>query len=338
MNDNIITIVTDYFYDYDTDSFIPRGSCNLLLEICKYIKRKHKIKFKIIQMSNSSYKKYKYPFNIVGIKTDNLNIFKKILSSMKLTNVHYNNIDLMTTLNVKTHCTATIHTNAYLNTQIPNSTYLKKIFVVNNKYLTTNNSKICLIKNGVDCNFFSYKKIKKYDNEIIFFFPNIPNKNKNLDFALDLITCLNKTKTKYKFKLYVAGMTGNIDNYVFGLGFLTKHEMKKYYKNSHFSIIPSFSESCSLCMLESMACGTIPFVNDTFGMQEYIKNNETGFAISITNKNEWINKILSLLSDKDLFNQIRNNGSSFVKNNYNLKVTAESYYREWSKVFKLNNL
>ena len=338
MNQNYVTIVTDHFYDQITNIFIPRGSCNLLLDICKYLKKKYRLKFYLIQMAKCDFRKYKYPFHIRGIEADSIQSFRQKIKSMNLMNVHYNNIDLLIDSNNQSFCTATIHTNYYLDKKfdIPDNILLKKIFVVNEKYLSLSNSKLCLIKNGIDSDFFTFKKNKALKNPITLFFPNVPNKNKNLKFALNLVNDLNSIGFKYSFKLLIAGMVGNINDYIKGVGILSKKQMKRIYNQSHFSIIPSFSESCSLCMLESMSCGTIPLVNDIYGMKEYIQDGLTGFVTSIYNKAEWIDKIFSVLNDKKKYDKIRQFGTNEVKNIYNIKTTAEAYYYEWCKIFKFN--
>ena len=336
MDKNRIIIITDQFYDTDSNKYITRGSCNLLLNVCKYIKKKYGIQFNLVQMAKYDFKKYKYPFNIIGVKCKNMNDFMQTVSQMPLKNVHYNNIDLLINVKNECPCTSTIHTNYYLdsNVQIPDDKNLKRIFVVNNKYLSIKNSKLYLIKNGVDVNFFRFKQRKSLNNPITLFFPNIPTKNKNLEFALALINSLNSVKSKFKFKLLVAGMYGEQGESIQGVGILNRKQMKYFYNTAHFSIIPSLSESCSLCLLESMACGTVPLVNDVDGMKEYVHDGETGIVSSVSNKSEWIKKILLILQDEEKYNHMRYLGRKSVEEKYNICETAEAYYDEWKKLFK----
>ena len=251
--------------------------------------------------------------------------------------LHFNNIDLYDESFDARYITATIHTNAFLNKRnamLWLNTYKKmfdKIIVVNTEYI----KKFCcdnmhLICNGIDTNNFYYEK-RNVENNNVLLFPNIAVPNKNLEFALKLICNLNNFSDK-KYVLYVLGQNkDNIqeDNVVF-LGELShERDMPCMYRKALVTLIPSLYESCSLCMLESMASGTVVLANNIVGLKDYIADGNTGFLLSVDDCIPWCQKILQLSSDSSLYYRIAVQAYNTICGKYVLKQTAEKYYHIW---------
>jgi glycosyltransferase involved in cell wall biosynthesis len=195
-----------------------------------------------------------------------------------------------------------------------------------------------LIKNGIPKEVFNYCSYKQLEKPLKIFFPNIDSPKKNRAFAIDLIEKLDE-KHKGIFKLILVGEKENlnIDNKLYEFVGLKKwgQEMSALYRNSFITIIPSISESCSLCTLESMSSGTVVIANDIPGIRDYVLNNKTGFLISVNDFRKWVKKIETLLRDQILYDRIQKSAKDSIHENFNVERMAEEYYLMWLKLFKM---
>ena len=134
------------------------------------------------------------------------------------------------------------------------------------------------------------------------------------------------------FLLYVSGVIlfNLIDNNIFFMGNVNYGvDMHKVYQQAFITLIPSTSESCSLCMLESMASGTIVLANDIIGLGDYLVDRKTGFLLSVNNVDSWITEIFKLMDDIDLYHNIADNARNHIEKNYSFQLMAEKYYQVW---------
>jgi glycosyltransferase involved in cell wall biosynthesis len=239
--------------------------------------------------------------------------------------------------NAKT-ATATIHTNAFLKKENAIKYLLSiidnfnNIVVVNKKYLDTFcGNKFILIRNAVDFETFDFRVKTIPNQDVKIFFPNLANeKNKNFIFAKRVIEILNKADIKRNYLLYYCGETSGAEK-IIPLGHMDHSKMIEWYHLCDFSLIPSLSESCSLCFLESLASGCYPLANNIVGMKEYSPNND--FLFSVENPEYWVNKIRELLANWDSYKKTVRLGYEWIKNNFSLKRMASEYERVWRRCF-----
>lgn len=262
--------------------------------------------------------------------------------------IHYNNIDLYDECEREILITSTIHTNVFL--EKPEAMkWLKKVnknisslIVVNSSYynemyLTFDN--VNLVKNGLCLNKFKFKENKKIEikRDIIILFPNFDLPKKNRSFALTLINKLNEEQ-QYNYKLQLMGPASSSLNTNNNVEYIDEvepgEEMNNVYKDADITIIPSLSESCSLCAMESMASGTVVIANDIEGIRDYVVNNKTGYLINVNNIDEWVKKIKVLISDNNTYNKIRKNARKQIEQNYNIDRVALNYYDIWVNVIE----
>lgn len=106
----------------------------------------------------------------------------------------------------------------------------------------------------------------------------------------------------------------NLQDHIFLLGNKNQEELKKIFLDSSIYVMTSYYESFGLVLIEAESFG-IPLVafDSAQGANEIIKEDYNGFLIKDRNKQEMINKILTLINDKEYRNRIGNNGREDAK-------------------------
>jgi len=347
-----ISVISDSFFLFENSEIkiSPRGSNILLWNVLRILLKTKDIKFEIYQLGSEDLV-FEYGGLIIHtLKAKDFFDYKERLKKISFDSdiLHFNNIDLFS---IKNKCitTATIHTNAFLEKDSAkrwlnkNAFSFDRIVVVNDEYLKKHShlkERIVLIKNGIPLDIFQFKKkefIKNKDIKILF--PNLNSPKKNRGFALELIQELNKGVNKYKLLL-----TGESEELGIERGFYDfvgrieyGKNMSKLYQSCAITIVPSISESCSLCSLESMACGTVVIANDIPGISSYIKNKIDGYLIPTTNIQQWISIIEMLVNTPKEYSLIANNARNTVEKEYNSERMAYGYYNMWINLIQRKN-
>ncbi|MDY0097180.1 MAG: glycosyltransferase family 4 protein [Candidatus Dojkabacteria bacterium] len=347
-----ISVISERFFLFENGEIkiSPRGSNILLWNVIRILIKSKAIKFEIYQLGSEDLL-FEYEGLIIHtLKSKDFFDYKERLKKISFDAdvLHYNNIDLFS---IKSKCitTATIHTNAFLEKDSARSWLNKNAFsfdrivVVNDEYLKKYShleEKLILIKNGIPFEIFEFKEKKFIDSkDFKIFFPNFNSPKKNRDFALKLIKKLNKGETKYKLILAGESEDLGIDNGLYDFVGRVDYgkDMAKLYKDSFVTIIPSISESCSLCSLESMACGTVVIANDIPGISSYITNKKDGYLVSTNEIEEWISIIEMLANTPKKYSLIANNARNTVEKEYNSERMAYDYYNMWINLIQRKN-
>lgn len=324
-----------------------RGSDILLWNIIRVLIKTKNIKFELYQPGDEDSKIEYQGLTIKTLKSKNFFDYREKLKKISFDSniLHYNNIDLFA---IKSKCitTATIHTNSFLEKNSAHkwlkreAPFFDSIVVVNKEYVNKYRNlggKIKLIRNGIPLETFEFIK-KEFVNskDIQILFPNLNSPKKNRSFALELIKRLNKKQTKYKLILTGEPEHLSIDRKFYD--FVGKidygKDMAKLYQDCFITIIPSLSESCSLCSLESMACGTVVIANDIIGISNYITNKKDGYLISTSNLERWVSTIERLVNNPKDYNLIANNARNKIEKEYNSEKIANHYYNMWINLVK----
>lgn len=230
------------------------------------------------------------------------------------------------------------------------------------KKLGTNAKNICVIYNGIDCDFFSKAKIGntmlkfKKEKKVILFSParllslttGELNKQKNLQLVFDALGILVENGIK-NFLLV------SISNEVYGnevskitkatikkiikekkfegkikfIPIINPDEMPSFYAGADIVCVPALFETFGLMYLEAMAAGKVVIASNTGGPKEYIKNNKNGYFVSPTNAQELAELLKKLIQDKTLRNKIGNNAMIDAK-----KFSIKSMVDQLESVYK----
>lgn len=169
------------------------------------------------------------------------------------------------------------------------SSYTKQIFIgygISEKKLLT-------IPYGTDISLLSSRKIKKHTKKLRVLFTGTPSYEKGIAviekaiqkldncmfiFAGSMTPELNKLLELYKGKV----------KYV---GYLHREKLVNTYQQSDIFILPSFSDSFGLSVLEAMACGVPVIITKYTGAKDVVRNGIDGWIIPPGNPKILISRI-----------------------------------------------
>jgi len=350
LNSIAISVICDFFLEIKAKkySLYKRGSVIQIYLILKKLVDDKKINVEVYQMGKENKEVDFNGIKVNIIESKNWDDYKQKLNyqCFKGDIIHYNNIDLYLESIKGKIITATIHTNAFLEKseamkwldEVNNK--LSRLIVVNSAYynkMTKKYKNVKLIKNGICLNKFKYLTIKMIDNTINILFPNLDLPKKNRAFAIELIKKLNEV-SHYNYKLLLVGNKDTNFNENESIEFIGEtepgKEMNASYHNAYITIIPSISESCSLCALESMASGTVVIANNTIGIKDYVSNGKTGYLVNIGDMKKWIDTIELLVEDENHYRLIQKEGRKNIENYFNIERVAQEYYNLWLNDYK----
>jgi len=185
------------------------------------------------------------------------------------------------------------------------------------------NHKIYLIQgNGVLLkNALENKKIRDYKRII---FGSRLIKNKGIKELIQIIENVNKSniKVKYKFYLYLIIDNKNIDKYKISKNLLNlkntkitfnKRNIMNDIKNSDLSIFTSYREGLSQFLLECLSCNLPIITFDVPGCSDLVNDKYNGFLIKKGDVNEFVDKLILLITDHEIKKRFQNNSKKIVK-------------------------
>lgn len=92
------------------------------------------------------------------------------------------------------------------------------------------------------------------------------------------------------------------------LGNKSREELQEIYANSKFLVVPSeYLEAYGNVILESLACGKTVITSDLVGIKNEIEQNNVGLTYSFKNQKALEEKMIELLSNPSLKNELENN-------------------------------
>ncbi len=193
------------------------------------------------------------------------------------------------------------------------------------------NSKIYVVPYGIE--FGKIQKIKPYDigKPDIFLVANL-EKVKGVDILIKAIPKIIKLVPD--LSVYIAGSGDqenelkkivkrlNVEKHVKFLGFISENEKYQYYKASKIVVIPSRWDVAPLTLYEAMASGKPVVASNIGGIPDVVDDGKTGFLFETENVKDLANKIIILLIDRKLREEM---GKA-------AKEKARQY--EWSKIME----
>jgi len=98
------------------------------------------------------------------------------------------------------------------------------------------------------------------------------------------------------------------------LGYTEGLELSKVYASSDIFLFPSSTETFGNVTIEAMASGLVSVVADAGGSKSLIKNGENGFLAEANNVEDFYKKVVVLLNDKKIKENMKNVGLNIAKN------------------------
>lgn len=114
---------------------------------------------------------------------------------------------------------------------------------------------------------------------------------------------------------------------------MVPHSMvPKILASSSISYLPSYTESCPLGILESMASSVPVVATNVGGIPEIIKNGETGFTTPLEDTKQMAEKIIYLLDNEKERKRMGYQGRRFVEEHHNWYKTVEKVERIYGEL------
>ena len=197
-----------------------------------------------------------------------------------------------------------------------------------------------LIPNGVDFKkFYAARSVDrqqlglKESDEIIITVSRLVSKNG----IADLIKAMVRAKAEIpELKLIIIGSGPletelknltrelNVRNDVLFLGAKEYEEIPHYLKSADMFVRPSLSEGLGTAFIEALAAG-LPIVGTPVGgVVDFLKNDETGLFCETGNPKDIAEKIISILSNRELRERLIKNGLDLAQK-YDWRYMAEKF-------------
>lgn len=161
---------------------------------------------------------------------------------------------------------------------------------------------------------------EKCFEDLIDLFKNIVEWNKDVKLR---IAGKGSRKTFLEEKIKEASLEDN----VILTGNKNKKELEELYLDSSLFVMTSRTESFGQVLVEAGSYGIPVLAYDTAqGAKEIIENDKNGFLISNRNKEEMVEKIKEILSNKELAKRLGNSGRDKAS-----RYTKENIATEWKK-------
>jgi len=215
---------------------------------------------------------------------------------------------------------------------------------------SNNDKEIKVIHNGVDSEKFHPKNKKSEE------FGFLNDTNKHIIFYCGRLLALKGLKTliysmkeilkrhdayfvfagsgdtkRWEDMINLNGITEK--NYKF-FGYVPYEKIHHLYSKIDIFVLPSFTESFPLTILEAMSSGVPVIASNVGGIPEIIENQKDGLLFEAGNANQLAKTIINLLSNKNLRKSISLNARLKVENKFSSKDMAAETKRFYEKIIE----
>ena len=220
--------------------------------------------------------------------------------------------------------------------------YEKKIF-----YEFCDDSKIVIVRNGIDLDILNIEKIdikKKYNIDSFILFLGRFNKVKGIDVLINAINLIKNHSEFKKTQLLIMGvdfgyekeMLRLIDEYklqdkIKVVKNPSRKEVISAYNESEFLVLPSRWELSPLTPLEGFAFKKPVISSNVHGIPYTVIHNVNGILVEPENHNELANAITGLLADKDKCLAYGNAGYHLVDSICNSTIMSKEILKVYEK-------
>lgn len=212
---------------------------------------------------------------------------------------------------------------------------------------------IAVIPTGIDTYSFDGPVLwdirKEYsigEEEKILLFVGRLAEEKNIVFLIKMFSKLIKqTDQKYKFvivgdgpereKLEELSIELDLHDSIIFTGGQPREKVIDAYKQSDLFVFASYTETQGLVVLEAMAACTPVVALGKMGVRDLLSQKDAGgIMIDELNENEFIDSIIKLTQNKELYEKYSEKACNFVRNNYSINVTGQKIVEVYSQAIR----
>ncbi len=315
----------------------------------------------IIQIPFFSFIQFIYMVNIVKkYKIDVINthwaipqgfigsLTSSITKVPNVTTIHSSEITILTRIPFKKSIASTIINHSSRIVSVSRHRYSEFVSLIDDSANLKNSNKVIFIPMGVEvpkisCGFNSIIDQNILINKKIILFVGRLVEVKGLDYLLKSIKLVIEQEGDHKVVLLVAGdgplkskyknMVNDlkiIDHVIF-LGEVKHSDLWNYYSIADVVVVPSivdssgYQEGLPVVVIEALSSGRPVIGTRTNGIMELIIDGVNGLLVESENSQDLKDKIIKVLSDKDVAHTLSKNAASSVRQ-YNWKKISDEYY------------
>ena len=213
-------------------------------------------------------------------------------------------------------------------------------------------AKVKVIPNMIESN--KYKKGNNYrarfgisgSKIVVLFIASLFNKEKGIMELLKSIPPIIKEHNDILF-IFVGGgkekgammefcRKETLEKYIKFTGYLEQEDIIKILNSSDIFVLPSYGEGFPLVILEAMAAG-LPIISTPVGaIPEVINDGENGFFVKPMDHIALAEKIILLIKNEYLRNELGNNNIKKIKGKYDLNTVANIFKDNYRETFNSN--
>lgn len=116
------------------------------------------------------------------------------------------------------------------------------------------------------------------------------------------------------------------------IGMLSHDDVLKYMSEADIFSLPSWNEAFGVVYIEAMACGKPVIGCEGEGLEDFVRNFETGLLVKPKDVNSLAEAMDFLLSNPDKAKEIGKRGQKLVLDNYTWEKNAEKTIRVYQEV------
>ena len=183
-------------------------------------------------------------------------------------------------------------------------------------------------------------RLKRKEEKNSFLFVGRISRNKRIDNLIKTFYYLKKLAPSVK--LYIVGgdwegIKKELENLVskleleknvFFIGEKRGKSLLEYYAKARFFVSASQYEGFGISVIEAMAAGCVPIVNDIEAFRHFVKHERNGFILNFSNHKESAEKIQEIMRRNDL-ERIRRNARETAR-----KYDWDNAIRKLIKIYK----
>ena len=115
-------------------------------------------------------------------------------------------------------------------------------------------------------------------------------------------------------------------------GRVAHERIPQHIRQWSVSVIPSVRESFGVAALESSAVGLPVVASRVGGLQETVRDGETGLLVTPEDPQALADAVIRLLRDEELRRTLGKNGRRYIETHFNERDTLEAWYQYYERI------